>query len=400
MVFTSAAFTGAQSVIRTVQCYPAGSPYSEPVIMLGSSQQLLFSFDDLSTEQNTYTYKIVHCDPDWQSSGLSPFTYLTGFISNPLDDYSYSFNTVVEYTHFSLTLPNDDVNFKISGNYILQVFNDNRPDSAVILQRFSVLEKRVTIEAAVVNPTNPKYLNTSQQLDFSVEYSQLQIYNPVREVRVWVTQNQDPGTRRDFSPVFVRQNQLVYGDGDNNVFPGLSSFRNFQCSSLVYYTRYVKDVLKGPDGRYNFILQPGQVPQRYVPQPDLRGNYYIDAENVQNPLLEADYITAHFALLYPEPLPEADVYIYGKFRGWQLLPELKMTYDYKNKAYVGEGEFKQGYYDYMFAVVPRNTGKTDLTTMQNSFYQTRNEYNIRFYWYDNNLMCFRLVGYSSVTANL
>ena len=99
----------AQSQIRTVQCYPVGSPFAEPVIELGSGQQLFFSFDDLSSETNSYTYKIVHCDPDWNNSNLSSFTYLTGFFSNPLDNYEYSFNTVVPYTRFTLNLPNEEV---------------------------------------------------------------------------------------------------------------------------------------------------------------------------------------------------------------------------------------------------------------------------------------------------
>ena len=391
---------GGQAQIRTVQCYPAGSPAAEPVIEIGSGQQLAFSFDDLSADVNTYTYKIVHCDPDWNSSNLSPFTYLNGFFSNPLDNYEYSYNTQVQYTRFSLLLPNSEVSMKISGNYLLQVYNDNNPDSAVISQRFSVLEKKVAITPAVVNSTNPTSLYTSQQLNFSVTYDNLQIYNPVRDVRVYVTQNQDPNTRRNFDPTFVRQNQLVYGDGTNNIFNGLSPFRNFQSTSLVYYTQYVKDVLKGPDGVYNFILQPGSVPQRYIPLPDEDGNFYIQAENVQNQNLEADYVIVHFAILYPEPIPNAEVYVYGKFAGWGMTPALKMSYDAKNKAYVGEAELKQGYYDYMYAVVPCSTGKVDLVTMQNNFYQTLNEYNIRFYFYDYNLMCFRFVGYQSIGAKL
>ncbi len=388
----------AQSLIKTVQCYPVGKPFAEPVIELGSGQQLIFSFDDLSQEQNSYTYKIVHCDPDWNPSGLSPFNYLSGFFSNPLEDYEYSYNTQVEYTHFSLLIPNDEIGIKISGNYILQVFNDNYPDSVVIAQRFSVLENQVAISAAIVNATNPSLLYTSQQLNFSVTYGNLPVYNPVKDVRVYVTQNQDPNSRRDFEPAFVRQNQLVYGDGTNNVFDGSSPFRNFQCSSFVYYTQYVKDVLKGPDGLYNFILQPGVVPQRYVPLSDKDGNYYIEAENVQNRSLEADYVVAHFAILYPQPIPGAEVFIYGKFADWQFSPVLKMTYDSKNKAYVGEAELKQGYYDYMYAVVPEANKKIDLVTLQNNFYQTPNQYQIRFYFYDSNLMCFRFVGYQEVKA--
>lgn len=388
------------SLIHTVQCYPVGSPFNEPVIEMGSGQQLYFGFDDLSQEVNTYSYKILHCDPDWNSSNLSSFTYLDGFLNNPLDNYNYSFNTGVQYTRFTLLLPNDDVKMKLSGNYLLQVFNDANPDSAVITQRFSVLERRVAIAASLVNSTNPGSLYTSQQLNFTVTYDNLPIYNPVRDVRAYVTQNQDPNTRRNFTPTFIRQNQLVYGDGQNNLFNGLSPFRNFDCSSLVYYTQYVKDVLKGPDGMYNVILQPGNVPKSYVPLPNRNGNYYIQAENTQNSELEADYIIAHFAILYPEPIANADVYVYGKFAGWRLLPELKMSYDFQNKAYVGQGRFKQGYYDYMYAVVPKGTKGVDLVTMQNNFYQTLDNYYIRFYFYDSNLMCFRFVGYQNIRANL
>lgn len=386
--------------IRTVQCYPVGNPLAEPVIELGSGQQLYFGFDDLSSANNTYTYQIVHCDPDWNSSNLSPFTYLNGFFSNPLDDYHYSFNTKTEYTRFTLQIPNNEVGMKLSGNYLLQVFNDNNPDSAVISQRFCVVEKKAGIAARVVNCTNPQYFNTSQQLNFTVNYGNLPVYNPVQDVRVYVLQNQDPNSRRDFSPTFVRQNQLVYDNGTDNIFNGLSPFRNFQCSSFAYYTQYVKDVIKGPEGMYNFILQPGSVPQRYIPLPDREGNFLIQAENTQDPQLEADYVRVHFAIYYPRPIQNADVYIYGKFADWKLLPELKMNYDYKNQAYVGEGIFKQGYYDYMYAVVPAGSGQPDLVTLQNNFYQTPNQYSIRFYFYDMNLMYFRLVGYEMIQAQL
>lgn len=398
LLFVFGQITG-QSRIRTVQCYPVGNPIAEPIILLGSSQQLYFGFDDLSPDVNTYSYRIQHCDPDWKNSNLSPFNYLTGFFSNPLNDYNYSTNSgTVQYTRFSLKLPNSDVGIKLSGNYILQVFNDDRPDSVVIAQRFSVLENKVGIAAALSNSPDPASLYTSQQLKFTVNYDNLPIYNPMREVKAYVTQNQDLNTRRDFAPTFIRQGQLVYGDGTNNIFNGLSPFRTFSCSSLVYYTQYVKDVLKGPDGMYNFILQPGTVPTAYTPIANQYGNFYIQAENTQNPELDADYVMVHFAI-YSEPIPEADVYVYGKFSRWQITPEFKMDYDFKNKAYTGQVELKQGHYDYMFAVVPKDKKQPDLVTLQNNFYQTPNEYNIRFYFYDSNLGYFRFVGYQTVRRN-
>ena len=151
----------AQSKIQTIQCYPVGKPFAEPIIILGSGQQLYFGFDDLSPDVNTYSYRIQHCDPDWKNSNLSPFNYLTGFFSNPLNDYNYSTNSgTVQYTRFSLLLPNSDVSIKLSGNYLLQIFNDENPDSAVVTQRFSVLENKVGITATLSNSPNPATLYT------------------------------------------------------------------------------------------------------------------------------------------------------------------------------------------------------------------------------------------------
>lgn len=382
--------------IRTVRCFPLGHPEAEPVIELGSGQQLVFSFDDLGTEDRTYTYKILHCDPEWKPSGLNSFRYLTGFFSQPVEEYTYSYNTQTEYTHFSLLFPNEDVDVKISGNYLLQVFDDARPDSVVISQRFSVLERKTVVRASVVSATRPQYLYTSQQVNFTVECGSLPVYNPVRDLRVYIMQNQDPNTRRMQTPTFVRQNQLVYEDGVENLFDGLSPFRNFHAVSFSFYDRYVKEVVKGPDGKYHVILAPATVPSRYVPLADERGNYTIDAEQTQNPEVEADYVVVHFALLYPEPLPHAEVYVYGKFSGWRLEPAFRMDYDVRNKAYVGEVELKQGRYDYQFAVLDKETGKVDLHTLQNNFYQTINEYNISVYFYDSALGAYRLVGYQNV----
>ena len=61
---------------------------------------------------------------------------------------------------------------------------------------------------------------------------------------------------------------------------------------------------------------------------------------------------------------------------------------------------KQGYYDYMYAVVPKSGESVNLVTMQNNFYQTPNEYEVRVYLYDYNLMCYKFIGYRTVKGEL
>lgn len=391
----------AQNALATVLCFPLGAPDSEPVIELEGSRQLFFSFDDLSGEERGYNYKILHCDPEWNPSGLNSFMYLEGFAMNPLEEYDYSYNTDNDYVHYSLLLPNENVKFKISGNYLLQIVDSERPDSVLISQRFAVLENSVEINTSVVTSSLPEHLNASQQIDIAVRYGNLPVYNPMRDVRMYISRNQDPNTCRKLEPTFVRRGELVYGNGSDNLFDGLSPFRNFSSSDLVYYSQYVREIVKGPDGYQHVILQPASVPQRYVYTPDKNGGFIVDVENfVEDAGVEADYVFVHFALLYPEEIPDADVYVYGKFSGWHLLPELKMKYDYEHGAYVGEAFLKQGHYDYMFALLPKDRQKPEFVSLQNSFYQTRNEYNIRFYFYDMKLRCYRLVGYKKINAVL
>lgn len=40
---------------------------------------------------------------------------------------------------------------------LLQVYNDQNPDRAVVSQRFAVVENKVGIAASVVNSTNPTF---------------------------------------------------------------------------------------------------------------------------------------------------------------------------------------------------------------------------------------------------
>lgn len=384
--------------IKTVLCYPVDDYYAEPIIELGGRTQICFEFDDLSPEVNNYSYRIIHCDPDGNASNISSFHYVEGFNSQQITDYEFSFDTQIPYTHYTLLLPNEDMKIKLSGNYRIEVFKDENPDSIIISQPFAMIENKVSISSRLKNPSNTQYLNTSQEFGFTVHYDNVVINNPMRDVKCYVVQNQDPNSRRDFSPTFVRPNQLVYGDGINNIFNGLAPFRNFQSYSFVYFTQYVRQILKDPEGRYNIVLQPGKVYPSYVPQPGQNGGFVVKAENVAKPKLEADYAMVHFAVYAPQKIADADVYIYGKFSGWQFHPDLKMEYDTINRAYVGQTMLKQGDYDYMYAVLPVGEETPDLVSLQGNFYQHRNIYTIRCYLFDYQLGYYRLVGYKSVVG--
>ncbi len=70
--------------VKTVQLYREGWPMSYPVIRLSEDVPLILEFDDLSEEQPSFMYRIIHCNADWTPSDLSEQEYLEGFPENEI----------------------------------------------------------------------------------------------------------------------------------------------------------------------------------------------------------------------------------------------------------------------------------------------------------------------------
>ena len=96
----------------------------DPIILLHSNDKLKLSFDYFGDKLNNYTYTFIHCDVNWAKSDLLPSEYLEGFFENYINEYSFSFNTTHNYINYECTFPNEDVNFLLSGNYMLVVSNN------------------------------------------------------------------------------------------------------------------------------------------------------------------------------------------------------------------------------------------------------------------------------------
>ena len=91
--------------IKTARICKADWEISYPIGHIADETPLMLSFDDLSKTARNYSYTIVHCDADWRLSRLSINDYMTGFPINQIRNYEYSFNTLTNYVHYRLSIP-------------------------------------------------------------------------------------------------------------------------------------------------------------------------------------------------------------------------------------------------------------------------------------------------------
>ena len=77
----------------------------------------------------------------------------------------------------------------------------------------------------------------------------------------------------------------------------------------------------------------------------------------------------------------------------------KMQYDSRTQTYRKSMFLKQGYYDYMYCVVPDGETVGDITLIEGDWWDTLNEYKV--YVYYSNLMpeYDRLVGYKEFLSH-
>ncbi len=383
--------------IKTVECYNSSKEQSLPVINLKTAETITFAFDDLSGGQKSYNYTIEHCTWDWKPSQLNILDYLEGVQQDILFNYKYSFNTLVKFTNYRLTFPNDQMKVKIGGNYILKIYEDNDPTKLIITQRFYVLNNTINIGAEVVPATSVADRSSKQKINFSL-FHQAPINNPFLEVKAVVMQNNIQQTAIvNTKPSFVKPGTLVYNDINTNHFYGGNEFRKFDIRSFRYKAEHVADIYR--DSTQNVILAidlPNGT-NRYSNQFDENGNFFIRNTDGRDHVTDSDYAYVLFTLAAQPPTPKGNVYVFGRFNNYALTEENKLTFESSRRRYYGNIKLKQGIYDFKYVWVDEN-GKFDDTVFEGSFFETENTYQVLAYHRKPGSRYDDFVGFSNVNS--
>ena len=212
-----------------------GNQFAYPVITLNGSEQLELVFDDLDADVKSYYYTYQLCNADWTPVQVSTFDYIRGFAQNPITEYRYSSVALIHYTHYHLSLPENNSRITLSGNYLLKVYMDNDTAKLAFTKRLLVVQNAVSITALILPPMNPQLTYAYQKLQFTVNSKALPISNPFQQIHVVVLQN----SRWDNAifmgnPSFYSGSNFVYNSDDIPVFPGGNQWRWLDLQSFRF----------------------------------------------------------------------------------------------------------------------------------------------------------------------
>jgi hypothetical protein len=374
LLFISTSFFSQN--IKSIQLRPLQENNFSAIVPLGTPLEI--SFDDLDADSKDYQYKIEHMTHDWKSSRLSSSQFIDGFDQNTIINVSNSFNTLQNYTHYSVRIPNINTVITKSGNYLLSILDTD--DDVIFTRRFVLYEPSTTVGVTVERSRNSKTLNTQQTIEFIINHPKIKINNPAQEVHVVILKNNNWEEKiTNLQPTFFRPNQLSYTYTNKTNFWGGNEYLNFDNKLIRNNSLNVVKIIK--KDIFHHYLYPFEFNpfRKYSYNPDINGQFVIRTLEAKDSKTEADYAMIHFTLSVEEAFSEREVYVYGAFNDFKITDENKMYFDPEERAYKANILLKQGFYNYTFATKETN-GNINTNHVNGSFYETENEYTVIVYY--------------------
>ena len=382
--------------INTVRIHKFNDQLSNPIIFLNLKDSLRLSFDDFNDKYRKMYYRIIHCDSEWKKTDINETEYLKGFSVNEIYDNENSFNTKVKYRNYFLKIPNREIEITKSGNYIIQIEDDNK---ILLEKKFYVAENKVNVKGNVSKVKLIEHRNTKQKINVDIDLMNLKVSDPFSEIKLVIKKNNSNIEKiENLKPLFIKDRTLIYDYENESNFWGGNQFRYFNSSSIRYLSDRIDNIIV--DSIITFVIKedwPRQL-ENYVIYPDINGNFYIDCETCWNSDIESEYVDVKFKLNYREKISYGSVYLIGNFTNWNINENFKLDYDQISNSYTKTIKIKQGYYNYQYLLLDNYTNTSSSNIFEGTHYQTTNDYYIYVYFKKPESRYTRLVGYKKISS--
>ena len=361
-----------------------------PIFRLGDSFQ--FVFDDLYGTEANYFYTITHCDYDWKPSQLAKQEYLNGFDDQRIQDYSNSLTTLQLYSHYRLTFPNRLTQFRVSGNYMIKILDDDK--NIVFTKKFIIYEELVSVPMQVRRARNVAVVEKKHNIEFSIKSAIINFQSPLQNVKVMLLQNGKFETAiTNIKPQFTIGNDLIYRYDKETQFWAGNEFLFFENKDIRAANNSIASI-DSKSGLYNAHLYLSQARANlpYTYYPDINGNYIVKNIGRENNEIEADYAWVFFSLSAPAFYEKKSIYVNGMFNNFAIGEENKMDYNAEKGIYEKAIMIKQGFTNYQYVIADSNGKIDEENAIDGNFFQTEDNYFVLVYYKENNQRYDRIIG--------
>ena len=368
-----------QSIIFT----KGGNPDSAAIMRLNSRDKLVLKFDELSNTGTMFSIEVAHYNPDWQQSNLLPSLYLKNQFSDRFGSGTLSRASNPSYYHYSYTFPNNNMDVRLSGNYMMTI-KDASSGKLLFSLPFLVVENIGSLRASVEEvPGFGDRFRPYHQVFLQYDYPDSLTRMPAVDLTARIVPNQFWGRTKKANIVDQSQRgQIRFHHDRENLF-----IANYEVRSLG---------LNLNSGNY-FEYRPEDVPPTIVLRRDVAdSDFPIEVNRTLRfgrPLNDRDarYALVNFTLELPERLEDNDpIYVMGAFNNWQPTRIGEMIYDSSQAWYKGRAYIKEGSWQYKYVKIRQN--RIDDISLDNVFSPTSQNYLSLVYYRDFQMNYYRLLG--------
>ena len=361
--------------IKSVQLYRGTAKQSIPGIVMQSSQQLTLRFDELGSVARMFRVRVHHRNADWSDSRLMTDFFLQGHREDIITGGQPSEVQKPDYVHYRYQFPNSNFQFRMSGNYLLEVM-DYEYSNTLFSVPFFVVENAGHMEFEYEELYGLDHRFPVHHQPFIRYRYPPFVISPVTDLQLFFVQNRFWGRsikadEEDMSEAGIYRAYL----SRQYAYPGVYEFRPLD---LRRYDEHGPNV---------YEVRPATVPPQVWLQRDVV-NLDVNPRR-RNPAIhgsprddrQARYADVRFELELPvregTGLP---IYIYGPFNNWTINENNRMEYMEDSDSYRGRAIIKEGEYDYKYALV--EDGSIDDLRLDASFASTAQEYTSFVYFRD------------------
>ena len=366
-------------------------------ILIGTlNERFSISFDVLSGIEHDVYYEIEHCDFDWNKSNLSKTEYLQGFDNLKIENIQSSFNTYQIYTNYQLELPNQNIKFKKSGNYIIRFLNEY--GDKLFERKFIIYENLASVKSQIKRTRNLSLIDKKQVVQFQVNPINFQINNPDKNLKFKIFKNNESALDfKNLKPLYKMGSKLIYDYDEELSFWGGNEFLYFDNKSIrntdVEIMGYSLDELYSTY-LYSDIVRANK---KYTYNPDINGGFLINITGSNEPNIEADYSLVYFKLNAFNIEKTSKIYIMGEFNNYQINERFKLEYNNTKNTFDLKIKLKQGFYNYKYVLTDSNN-KIVEGMIRGNFDETENKYSIIVYYRNFGERYDRVIGYGTASS--